>query len=89
MPKRVIHTPCKVPTAAPTSSAIPTASCGDTSCCTDSTAITAAHMPLTTPADRSMSPSSKMSTMPTEMLPTAAICSVRLTRLNGPEEDAV
>jgi hypothetical protein len=49
---------------------------------TFSTAITAAHRPLTTPADRSISPRSRIRTTPIEMVPTAAICKVRLTRLN-------
>jgi hypothetical protein len=40
---------------------------------TESTAITAAHTPLTAPTDRSISPSSRTSTTPTEIRPMAVI----------------
>jgi hypothetical protein len=46
-----------------------------------STAITAAAKPLTAPTERSISPSSSTSTTPIEIVPTAAICSVRFVRL--------
>ena len=43
----------------------------------------AAARPLTEPTDRSISPSSSTSTMPMAMVPTAALCRVRLTRLRA------
>ncbi len=46
-----------------------------------STAMQAAATPLTTPTDRSISPSSSTSTTPTAMMPSGVICSIRLVRL--------
>ena len=40
----------------------------------------AAHRPLTAPTDRSISPSSRMSTTPTDTVPIGAICSARFVR---------
>ncbi len=47
------------------------------------TPMMAAASPLTEPIDRSISPSSRTSTMPMAMVPTAALCSARLTRLRA------
>ena len=49
----------------------------------------AAARPLTEPTDRSISPSSSTSTMPSAIVPTAAHCSVRLTRLRGDRKAGV
>ena len=46
---------------------------------TTSTAITAAAKPETEPIDRSISPSSRTSTMPSESMPSGAANSVMLT----------
>ena len=40
----------------------------------------AAHRPLTAPTDRSISPSSRMSTTPTDTVPIGAIWSARFVR---------
>jgi hypothetical protein len=50
---------------------------------TVSTAITPAASPLTAPTERSISPSSRTSTTPTEIVPTAAIWRVRLVRFTA------
>ena len=82
MPKRVNQLPWNTPTSVPVKTPASTASGAGTFMFTDSTAITAAHSPLTMPTERSISPSSRTSTTPTEMVPTAAIWIDRFTRLN-------
>ena len=83
MPKRVIHVPWNAPIAAPTRRAIATAAGPGMPIFVLSTAMIAAHRPLTMPTVRSISPSSRTKTTPTAMVPTAAICSARLTRFSG------
>ena len=67
----------------PVSTAAAMARYGFQPCFTLSTAITAAARPLTAPTDRSISPSSSTYTTPTEIRPTAVICSIRLVRLTA------
>jgi len=81
--KRVIIKPLKSPMKAPSASAMSTASTDGTPRLTTSTAITEAQKPLTAPTERSIHPSSRMSTTPIEMVATAACCSMRLVRLPG------
>ena len=42
-----------------------------------------AHRPLTAPTERSISPRSRTRTTPTEIRPTAVICSTRFVRLTA------
>ena len=81
-PKRVTKKPLSRPIAAPVARPAQIAGTGPQPCLTLSTAMTAAARPLTAPTDRSISPSSRISTMPIEIVPTAAICSTRFVRLN-------
>ena len=80
---RVIQRPCTRPIAVPVRTAATTATGPGRPIFTLSTAITPAQRPLTMPTVRSISPSSRTNTTPTAIVPTAAICSARLTRLNG------
>src|SRR4051812_44429807 len=76
--------PLKRPISAPVRSPARMASSGLQPCFTLSTAITPAASPLTAPTDRSISPSSRTSTTPTEIVPIAAIWSARfVTALKG------
>ena len=79
----VIHAPWNAPMARPTAIAAAIDGHAVQPCLTLSTAIDAAANPLTAPTERSISPSSRTSTMPTEIVPMAAICSMRLVRLTG------
>ena len=82
-PNWVTMKPLKKPIATPTPSPAKIASTGDQPCWTLSTAITPAARPLTAPTERSISPSSRTSTTPIEIVAIAAICSVRLERLTA------
>ena len=66
---------------APTPTPAMIAGTGAQPCLTLSTATIAAQTPDTAPTDRSISPSSRTSTTPTEISATAVICSDRLTML--------
>ena len=81
--RRVATEPWKRPIAS--AAAKPTSSAGTAGQpdFTDSDATIAALRPLTAPTDRSISPSSSTSTTPTEIVPTATLCSARLVRLIG------
>ena len=81
--KRVIQTPWRSPMPAPARTPTPTARAPGRPALTLSTAMTAAQSPLTAPTDRSISPSSRTSTTPTEIVPMAAIWRTRLVRLRG------
>ena len=80
MSKRVKRNPCSIPIATPATIAAAIAVYGDQPCLTLSTAMIDAQRPLTAPTERSISPSSRTSTMPTEIRPTAVIWRARLVR---------
>jgi hypothetical protein len=71
MPKKVLKKPLINPIAVPASRPTRIASAGDQPCWTVSTAMIPAHRPLTAPIERSISPSSRTSTTPIEMIPMA------------------
>ena len=80
--KRVIQKPWNRPISVPPAIASRTATTPGTPYLTLSTAMKAAVSPLTTPTVRSISPSRRTNTTPMAIVPTAAICMPRLTRLN-------
>ena len=82
-PNRVTMKPLNAPIATPTASPAPIPRTGAQPCWTLSTAITPAARPLTAPTERSISPSSRTSTTPIEIVAVAAICRVRLERLTA------
>ncbi len=69
------------PIARPVASPATIASSAGQPLFTLSTPVTPAARPLTAATDRSISPRSSTSATPTEIIPTAAICSVRFVRL--------
>jgi hypothetical protein len=83
IPNFVEMKPWNIPIAVPHAIARRTAVTGDQPCLTLSTAAIEAHRPETAPTDRSISPSSRTSTTPTEIRPTAVIWSERLTMLTA------
>jgi len=83
IPKAVTMNPLKSPIARPTPSPAKIPRSGGKPCWTLRTAITPAASPLTAPTERSISPSSRTSTTPIEIVAVAAICSVRLERLTA------
>ena len=83
MPKRVKRAPWSAPIATPATMAAAIAVYGLHPCWTFSTAITAAARPLTAPTDRSISPSRRTKTTPTEIRPTAVIWRKRLVRFSA------
>ena len=82
-PNWVTMKPLKAPIAQPIRSAAMIPRSGDQPCWTESTAMTAAARPLTAPTERSISPRSRTSTTPIEIVAIAAICRVRFERLTA------
>ena len=80
-PKAVRSSPKMSPAIAPAAMARRIATISGSPFCTNATARIADARPLTDPTDRSISPISSTSTIPIAMVPTAAHCIVRFTRL--------
>jgi hypothetical protein len=75
--------PWKSPIAAPAARAAAIAGTAGQPTFTDRLAMIAPASPLTAPTERSISPRSSTNTTPMEIVPTAAICSVRFVRLTA------
>ena len=81
--------PLKKPIAAPTPRPARIPRIGAQPCWTLSTAITPAARPLTAPTERSISPSSRTSTTPIEIVAVAAICRRQVREVDRREEAVV
>ena len=80
-PNRLYRNPYSAPITTPAATAATTASHSGHDHCTKATARIAAASPAIDPTERSISPSNSTSTMPTAIVPIAAICRVRFTML--------